>query len=162
VGREPLVNETFAKRMADPAVRKDTRLLGDFAAIYCRGTHAAAQRRPLASDGAELGVYGRRPPDVCDACAELLVYAERRRAFCPKDPKPFCSHCDTHCYRADLREQMRDVMRYAGPRSILRGHAIDGIKHVLESRKFRKQAETKAREAALAAGSPSNHQEETR
>lgn len=138
------MNERFAQRMADPHVRKDTRLLGDFAAIYCRGKHAVAERTQLVSDGASLGVYGARPPCVCAECADLLVYAEQRRAACPKDPKPFCSYCDTHCYRLEMRERMRDVMRYAGPRSLLTGHAIDGIKHVIDGRKAKKAAEARA------------------
>src|SRR5450756_91333 len=87
--------------------------------------HSGAGRAPLVSEGASLGVYGARPPCVCAECAELLTYAEQRRANCPKDPKPFCSYCDTHCYKPAMREQMRDVMRYAGPRSLLSGHAIE-------------------------------------
>jgi hypothetical protein len=153
-GRDPAVNETFVRRMADPAVRKDTRLLGDFSVIYCRGRHPAAERRPLISDGAGLGVYGRRPPAVCGECAELLVYAEKRRALCPRDPKPFCSYCDTHCYSAGMRERMREVMRYAGPRSMLHGHAIDGVRHLFAGRRARKEAEARAR-AATREESPS-------
>lgn len=133
------MSERFAQRMQEPAVRKDTRLLGDFAAIYCRGNHSAAVRSPLVSDGAELGVYGGRLPSVCDECAELLRYAEVRRAYCPRDPKPFCSDCDTHCYRPEQAAAMRDVMRYAGPRSLLSGHALEGIRHVIEARKRRKE-----------------------
>ncbi|MDO9557689.1 MAG: nitrous oxide-stimulated promoter family protein [Coriobacteriia bacterium] len=133
------MDERFAERMRDREVIKDTRLLGDFTAIYCRGRHKDAARASLASEGAELGVYGNRPPVVCEQCAELLRYAEKRRAFCPKDPKPFCSNCDTHCYRPDMREYMRDVMRYAGPRSMLHGHAIDGIRHLIEGRKHKKE-----------------------
>lgn len=133
------MSDRFAERMRDPKVIKDTRLLGDFTTIYCKGVHAAASRAPLASDGVVLGVYGAKPPVVCAHCAGLLSYAEKRRAFCPKDPKPFCSHCDTHCYKPDMREYMREVMRYAGPRSMLNGHAIDGIKHLIESRRHTKE-----------------------
>lgn len=129
----------FAERMRDPEVVKDTRLLGDFSVIYCKGRHPDAARMPLRSEGADLGVYGDKPPVVCNECAELLRYAEERRAFCPKDPKPFCGHCDTHCYKPDMREYMRDVMRYAGPRSMLHGHAIDGVKHLLEGRKHKEK-----------------------
>lgn len=135
-----LMNEKLSQRMADPKVAHDTRLLGDFAVIYCRGNHAGRPRRALVSDGASSGVYGKRPPEVCDDCADLLRYAEKRRAFCPKDPKPFCSHCDTHCYSAEMREAMREVMRYAGPRSVLRGHAIDSVKHAIEGRRTSKRA----------------------
>lgn len=141
------MNEAVARRMADPAVRKDTRLLGDFAAIYCRGNHRDAVRAPLATDGAVLGVYGSKPPVVCDRCADLLAYAEKRRALCPRDPKPFCAHCDTHCYSAHMRELMREVMRYSGPRSLLRGHAIDGIRHAIEGSRAARQAAARERAA---------------
>lgn len=134
------MNDRFTQQMARTDVAKDTRLLGDFSAIYCKGNHPQAARAPLSSPGAVLGVYGTRPPFVCDECAELLAYAEKRRALCPKDPKPFCSYCDTHCYRADMRERMRDVMRYAGPRSMLRGHAIDSVKHFIEGRRHARAA----------------------
>lgn len=134
------MQETFVKRMADPHVRSDTRLLGDFAVIYCHGKHAGARRAALASDAATLGIYGRKPPVVCDDCAELLRYAEKRRAYCPKDPKPFCSYCDTHCYTEAMREEMRAVMRYAGPRSMFGRHFFAGIKHVIDGRRARAAA----------------------
>jgi len=129
------MQERFAEKMTDQKARHDTRLLGDFSRIYCKGKHGDAVRGPLESPGADLGVYGGKPPVVCAECADLLRYAEQRRAFCPKDPKPFCSHCDTHCYSPEMRDRMREVMRYAGPRSFLHGHAIDGVKHLLEGRK---------------------------
>lgn len=132
--------ERFAEQMCDPEVIKDTRLLGDFTVIYCRGNHVRTARAPLESDGAALGVYGRRVPSVCEECAGLLSYAEKRRAFCPRDPKPFCSYCDTHCYRPEMRERMRTVMKYAGPRSIVRGHAIESVKHLIAGRQARREA----------------------
>jgi len=140
------MQDRFAEKMGDAKARSDTRLLGDFTRIYCRGVHAGAPRTALASDGADLGIYGHRPPVVCAECAQLLRYAEKRRAYCPKDPKPFCSYCDTHCYTAEMRERMREVMRYAGPRSLLHGHAIDGVKHLIEGRRARTAAARAAAE----------------
>lgn len=129
------MSSRFAEKMQDRKVRKDTRILGDFTEIFCAGNHAERARVPLVSDAAGLGVYGRKPPVVCEECAEHLRYAEKRRAFCPKDPKPFCAHCDTHCYKSDEREFQRTMMRYAGPRSAIHGHAIDGIRHAIASRR---------------------------
>jgi hypothetical protein len=134
-----VVNERIRERMSDPRVVRDTRLLGDFSVIYCRGNHAERERKPLASDGVILGVY-RKAPVVCEECAGLLRYAERRRALCPKEPKPFCSYCDTHCYRPEMRESMREVMRYSGPRSVVHGHAIDSVRHLIEGRKAKAAA----------------------
>jgi len=138
------LNEGFAQAMQDPQVVKDTKLLGDFAVIYCDGVHGDASRTPLESDGVELGVYGDKVPVVCDECAELLRYAEARRAFCPKDPKPFCNYCDTHCYKPDMREYVREVMKYAGPRSWRHGYAIEGMKHVIEGKRYRREMERRA------------------
>jgi len=128
------MQERFTRRMSDPVVRSDTRLLGDFAGIHCRGRHRAAYRGPLISDGVTLGIYGNRVPVVCEECAELLRYAEQRRASCPKDPKPFCSNCDTHCYKPEMRERVRELMRYAGPRSMFTRYAFAGVRHVIEGR----------------------------
>lgn len=137
------MEERFAQRITREKAVLDTRLLGDFCAIYCRGRHAGRDRRALASDGVAAGVYSRIPK-VCNECAELLRYAEKRRAYCPKDPKPFCSYCDTHCYRADMRESMREVMRYAGPRSMFHGHAVDGLRHLIEGRRAAARAKAAA------------------
>ena len=30
-------------------------------------------------------------------------------------PKPFCSACKVHCYKPEMREQIRTVMRWSGP-----------------------------------------------
>ncbi len=130
--------EGFAERLTPPACA-DMRLLADFTAMYCRGRHRGRPRSPLTSAGTELGVYRGHVPAVCEECAELLRYGERRRVFCPKHPKPFCSHCDTHCYRPEMRERMRDVMRYAGPRSLFTRHAADGVRHVLEGLRMKKK-----------------------
>lgn len=125
--------DTIAARMRDPKVVHDVRTLGDFVEIYCGSTHKGRERRPAQTAAAESGVYGTKPPIVCSECEAHLAYGEKRRALCPKDPKPFCAHCDTHCYRSDEREWQRQMMRYSGPRSVLRGHAIDAIKHALEA-----------------------------
>jgi hypothetical protein len=134
------MHDRFAEKMTDKRARSDTRLLGDFTAMYCRGNHHHASRAPLESPGVELGVYGRRVPVVCDDCAELVRYAEKRRAFCPKRPKPFCNDCDTHCYSPEMRERVRLVMRYSGPRSMLTRHALAGVKHLIEGRRARMSA----------------------
>jgi hypothetical protein len=154
------VNEKFVAKMKDKQVVHDTTVLADFIAIWCDGHHKDRNRRPAQTDGVQLGIYGRKRPVLCEECEAHLAYAEKRRAYCPKDPKPFCANCDTHCYMSDEREWQRQMMRYSGPKSWRKGHAIDGIKHVLESRKYRKQAEKNAREAAAVAGPNDRNQED--
>ena len=135
------MNERFTKAMSDAKVVHDTTVLADFVQIWCDGHHAEETRHTVRTDAALLGVYGRKTPTLCAECEAHLAYAEKRRAYCPKDPKPFCAHCDTHCYKSDERTWQQGMMRYSGPKSWRKGHAIDGIKHVLEARKWRKQAE---------------------
>lgn len=133
------MNDRFAQAMVDERVAKDTRTVADFIGIYCRGNHGDRDRTPVESDASTLGVYGLKRPVVCAECADHLRYAEKRRAYCPKDPKPFCAHCDTHCYSAAESEWQRQMMRYSGPRSALHGYAIEGIKHALEARRWRRK-----------------------
>lgn len=33
--------------------------------------------------------------------------------------KTFCAHCKVHCYKPEMRERIRQVMRYSGPRMII-------------------------------------------
>ncbi len=33
--------------------------------------------------------------------------------------KTFCAHCKVHCYRPEMREKIRKVMRFSGPRMII-------------------------------------------
>lgn len=133
------MSDRFAERMRDAKVAHDTRVLADFVSIWCDGHHRDRPRHPAVTDAAALGLYGRKLPTLCEECEAHLAYGEKRRAFCPKDPKPFCAHCDTHCYRPEERAFQREMMRYSGPRSWKRGHAIDGIRHVLEKKRWERE-----------------------
>jgi hypothetical protein len=158
------VNENFVARMHDEKVRSDTRTLADFIGIWCDGHHRDRPRREIRTEGAELGIYGRKTPALCEECEAHLAYAEKRRAYCNEDPKPFCAYCPVHCYKSDEREWQREMMRYSGPRSWRKGYALEGIRHVLDGRTYRKQQEKariEAEQTALAAGT-ANDQEESR
>lgn len=137
-GHTALVSERFVERMGDRQVRHDVATLGDFVQIWCDGHHRDRERHAIRTDAEALGVYGRKRPALCPECEQHLAYAEARRAYCPKEPKPFCAHCDTHCYRPEEREWQREMMRYSGPKSWRKGHAIDGVKHALEGRRYRR------------------------
>lgn len=158
------VNDLFAEKLGDPVIVKDTTTLADFIQIYCDGHHKTEARRPVETEGAQLGIYKRKRPVLCAECEAHLAYAEKRRAYCNQDPKPFCAYCEVHCYRNDEREWQRQMMRYSGPKSWRKGHAIDGIKHVLEGRKYRKLAEAKAKTATAekTAAPAADKQEESR
>lgn len=72
---------------------------------------------------------------LCPDCAALLDYALRRVDACPfADEKPTCARCTVHCYRPQMREQIRAAMRYAGPRMTWR-HPYLAARHLLDRRR---------------------------
>jgi hypothetical protein len=69
---------------------------------------------------------------LCADCLELSDYARRRLERCVfGDAKPTCANCVVHCYNAEMREKMRVMMRWAGPRMLFR-HPLLAIRHVLD------------------------------
>jgi len=72
---------------------------------------------------------------LCQECVELLNYAEQRLDRCPYgNAKPTCNKCPIHCYKPEPKEQMRLVMRYSGPRMLLK-HPILAVRHLIHERR---------------------------
>lgn len=70
--------------------------------------------------------------DLCSECGELLEYALARLERCPfQEGKTTCVRCPVHCYRPEMRERIRRVMRYAGPR-MLASHPLLALLHLLD------------------------------
>lgn len=68
---------------------------------------------------------------LCHQCSELLDYAHHRLSSCPHgNAKPTCRKCTIHCYRPGMREKMRMVMRYSGPRMLFYS-PTEAIRHLL-------------------------------
>jgi hypothetical protein len=98
---------------------RELRTIKAMVRLYCRRHHGADGKGPV----------------PCATCQELVDHAERRLERCPYGSrKPTCARCPIHCYRPDIREKVREVMRYAGPR-MLRRHPILALMHLLESRR---------------------------
>ena len=56
---------------------------------------------------------------LCAECRELMGYVGLRLERCRfGETKPTCAKCPVHCYQRDHREQIKAVMRYAGPRMV--------------------------------------------
>lgn len=67
---------------------------------------------------------------VCADCQALQDYSAGRVDHCPFGAqKPTCAKCPIHCYRPAMRDQIRAVMRYAGPRMLWR-HPILALEHL--------------------------------
>ena len=98
-------------------INREKELLPDMIAIYCRGVHKT------------------KKGELCAECRELCDFALNRLSKCRYgENKTFCSQCPTHCYRPDMREKIRQVMRYSGPRILLK-HPIAGTLHAVSTMK---------------------------
>ena len=91
-----------------------------------------------------ISIYCRKKhgsKTLCPDCAALDTYARQRSDKCPfMETKTFCSNCKVHCYKPDMREKIREVMRFSGPRMIFH-HPVMAIRHVIESKKEKKRLE---------------------
>jgi Nitrous oxide-stimulated promoter len=111
-----------AARLATPRLTRELDTIAAMLHIWCRDHHGGVGR-----DGAPL----------CADCARLLAYARQRLAACPYGPeKPTCTRCPIHCYGKRQRDEVKTVMRYAGPRMLTRhpwlalAHLRDGWRPV--------------------------------
>ena len=69
--------------------------------------------------------------ELCPSCTELLQYAKARLEHCKfGEDKTTCKKCPVHCYRPEMRERIRKVMRWAGPRMIWY-HPAAAIRHLI-------------------------------
>lgn len=81
---------------------------------------------------------------LCPECRELAEYAVMRSDRCPfMETKTFCSNCRVHCYKPEMREKIREVMRFSGPRKLLH-HPVMAVRHVMESWREEREREGQA------------------
>ena len=72
---------------------------------------------------------------LCPKCEELLNYAYGRLDHCRYgNEKPTCRKCPIHCYRPEMKERIKIIMRWSGPRMILY-HPVAAIKHLIRELK---------------------------
>lgn len=81
---------------------REKAILSKMVSLYCRKKHCQPHKT------------------LCTDCSELLEYAHLRCENCPHMAnKTSCKHCKTPCYKPNMREAIREVMRWSGPRMIL-------------------------------------------
>jgi len=101
----------------NPRLRRERQTLQAMFRLYCRTEH------------------GQNDHTLCPECQELEDYALERLARCPfQADKPTCANCAVHCYKPEMRQRVRLVMRVAGPRMLLR-HPILAVRHMLDGRR---------------------------
>lgn len=73
----------------------------------------------------------QKKQELCEECRELLTYATARLDRCKfGERKTKCHKCPVHCYRPDMREKIREVMRFSGPRMILY-HPLEALCYIM-------------------------------
>lgn len=85
-----------------------------------------------------LRLYEQSNPDADktpEHYEDLFRYASKRLDRCVfGEEKPACKHCPIHCYQPARREEMKQVMRWAGPRMLFR-HPLLTILHLIDDRR---------------------------
>lgn len=72
---------------------------------------------------------------LCSECQEVTDYVMNRLAHCKfGENKPTCGKCTVHCYKPDMRNKIKEIMRYAGPKMLF-AHPIIAIGHLIDGRK---------------------------
>ena len=93
-------------------IEREQRTVSLMIGLYCRKHH------------------GSRKGELCAECATLREYGAERLRRCPHgEKKPTCRKCPIHCYRPDMKERIRKVMRYSGPRMILH-YPVAALRHL--------------------------------
>ena len=113
-----------AGRKVEEKRQREKETVSQMIAVYCKKKHGTKK-------------------ELCPECAALDTYARLRSDKCPfMETKTFCSNCKVHCYKPDMREKIREVMRFSGPRMIF-VHPVMAICHVIESKKEKRRLEKK-------------------
>lgn len=109
-------------KTAESKREKEKRIVGEMIKLYCKKQHKVKN-------------------GLCPECQALKEYAELRSDKCPfMESKTFCSNCKVHCYKKEMREKIRQVMRFSGPRMIFH-HPVMAINHLIQSKKEKRKME---------------------
>jgi len=99
-----------------PKIRKEQATVERLINLYCEKKHSSSNTQ------------------LCTECQSLLQYSHQRLEQCQfGEEKPTCRKCPVHCYRPTMRDEIRGVMRFSGPRLIFRAPA-EWIRHKIHDR----------------------------
>lgn len=87
---------------------KEQYVVEEMIKLYCRKNHRAGYMEAV-----------RSGEKMCPECLHIAEYSKMRSEKCPfMEQKTFCANCKVHCYKPDMREKIRTVMRFSGPRML--------------------------------------------
>ena len=90
--------------MDDNRTARDRKVLEAMGRIFCKAHHSG-EKDPCA---------------LCSLCHEIVEVTLVRTASCPYGHEGNCQDCAIHCQRGEAQERIREIMRYAAPRMVLR------------------------------------------
>ena len=112
------------KNKVEKKRQKEQYVVEEIIRLYCRKNHKE---------------YDKTTGKMCPSCQELSDYARLRSQKCPfMEEKTFCANCKVHCYKPEMREKIRKVMRFSGPRMLLYHPAL-AVWHLICSKKESKK-----------------------
>ena len=114
------MEEEIVKKDIQTKREREKQMVTQMIALYCKKNH-------------------HTKGTLCPDCEALTQYACQRSDKCPfMETKTFCSNCKVHCYKPEMREKIRQVMRFSGPRMIFH-HPVAAVRHVVETKKEQKR-----------------------
>ena len=94
-------------------IEREAQTLSAMFQLYCRKQHGSLN-------------------ELCSECQELEDYSLKRLEKCPfPQGKTTCANCAIHCYKADMRNRIKQVMRFSGPRMLL-VHPVLTVRHYID------------------------------
>ncbi len=90
---------------------REKKVISEMVKLYCRKNH--------------------KKRELCDECKEVLNCSLKRIDNCQfMETKTFCSNCKAPCYSPKMKEKVKQIMKFSGPR-ILFHHPLLVISHML-------------------------------
>ena len=121
-----------------PRIAREKKTIDKMVHVYCKGKH------------------GTKGNQLCDECSEFSSNAYMRLDNCPfQEEKSTCGKCLAHCYRPDMKEKVKKVKRYSGPRLIYLNpilalhHAFDGRKKPLTLKEFKNKNKIECQNSSI-------------
>lgn len=103
------------KKSVEKKRYREKKVITEMVKLYCRKNHKSGE--------------------LCDECKEVLNYSLKRLDHCKfMETKTFCSNCKSPCYNMEMKEKVKKIMKFSGPRMLFYHpllviyHIISGIK----------------------------------
>jgi len=98
-----------------PRIKRESNTARKMIELYCRKHHSSES--------------------LCPQCSAMFDYVQQKLEKCPfQEGKTTCAKCPVHCYKPDMREKIRVIMRYSGPRMLYR-HPVATLWHLIDGRR---------------------------